>query len=209
MIFDLDGTLGETVPICMQAFQQTFQHYLGRTLTASDIIAMVGPSEEGMLQHHLSHTWPQALAMYLLAYERAHVLCPVPFPGLTTLLAVLHRRGLRLGIVTGKGRRSARISAHVLGVDAYFDGIAAGSADGPVKPAGIRAFLTRWAAAPETVAYVGDAPYDVDATKHAGVIAVAAAWAASADATALAARQPHALFQRVADFAVWADHVSP
>jgi phosphoglycolate phosphatase-like HAD superfamily hydrolase len=208
MIFDLDGTLGETVPICIQAFQQTFQHYLGRTLTAPDIIAMFGPSEEGMLQRHVPHTWPQALEMYLLEYERAHVLCPAPFPGLTTLLAALHRRGMLLGIVTGKGLRSARISARVLGLDAYFDGLEAGSADGPVKPAGIRAFLTRWAVAPETVAYVGDAPYDVDAAKHVGVVAVAAAWAASADAAALAARQPDVLFQSVADFAVWADHVS-
>jgi phosphoglycolate phosphatase-like HAD superfamily hydrolase len=208
MIFDLDGTLGETVPICIQAFQQTFQHYLGRSLTAPDIIAMFGPSEEGMLQRHLPHIWPQALEMYLLAYEHAHALCSAPFPGLPPLLAALQRRGLRLGIVTGKGLRSARISARVLGLDAYFDGIEAGSADGPVKPAGIRAFLTRWEVAPETAAYVGDAPYDVDAAKQAGVIAVAAAWAASADTAALAARQPHLLFERLADFAAWADRVS-
>jgi phosphoglycolate phosphatase-like HAD superfamily hydrolase len=94
-------------------------------------------------------------------------------------------------------------------LDAYFERIEAGSAGGPIKPTGIRAFLTRWAVAPETVAYVGDAPYDVDAAKQAGVIAVAAAWAASANAAALSARQPHFLFESVADFAVWAEQASP
>ena len=146
--------------------------------------------------------------MYLTEYEHAHAPCQAPFQGIIPLLVTLHAQGLRLGIVTGKGLQSARISARVLGLDAYFEGVEAGSADGPVKPAGIRAFLTRWAVAPETVAYVGDAPYDIDAAKHVGVVAVAAAWAASADAAALAARQPDVLFQRVADFAVWAEDVS-
>jgi pyrophosphatase PpaX len=208
IIFDLDGTLGDTVPVCIQAFQRTFHHYLGYLLTSQDIIAMFGPSEEGMLQRQLPQTWPQALDMYLEEYARAHATCREPFPGILPLLTTLQGRGVRLGIVTGKGLRSASISAHALGLDVYFDGIEAGAAAGPVKPAGIRTLLTRWAVAPEEVAYVGDAPYDIDAAKHAGVIAVAAAWAASADVAALAARQPHALFRSVAEFATWAEHIA-
>jgi pyrophosphatase PpaX len=208
MLFDLDGTLGDTVPVCIQAFQRTFHHYLGQHLTAQDIMAMFGPSEEGMLQRALPHTWSQALDMYLREYERAHATCRDVFSGLLPLLATLRARGVRLGIVTGKGLRSAQISAHVLGLDAYFEGIEAGAADGPVKPAGIQAFLTRWAVAPQTVAYVGDAPYDIDAARQAEVIAVAAAWAAGANAEALAARQPHVLFRRVADFVAWTERMS-
>jgi phosphoglycolate phosphatase-like HAD superfamily hydrolase len=208
MIFDLDGTLGDTVPVCIQAFQRTFHHYLGHLLPAQDIVTMFGPSEEGMLQQQLPQTWPQALDMYLEEYARAHATCHEFFPGLLPLLTTLQGRGVRLGIVTGKGPRSASISAHMLGLDVFFDGIEAGVADGPVKPAGIRAFLTRWAVTPAAVAYVGDAPYDIEAAQHAGVIAVAAVWAASADAVALAARQPHLLFRSVAEFAIWAERVS-
>jgi phosphoglycolate phosphatase-like HAD superfamily hydrolase len=205
IIFDLDGTLGDTIPVCIQAFQRTFHHYLGQLFTAPDIIAMFGPSEEGMLQRQLPQTWPQALDMYLAEYTRAHATCPEPFPGLLSLLATLQGRGVHLGIVTGKGPQSAGISARVWGMNAYFDGIEAGAAVGPVKPAGIRAFLRRWAVAPSAVAYVGDAPYDIDAAKQANVIAVAAAWAAGADVAALAARQPHVLFQHVAEFVTWAE----
>jgi pyrophosphatase PpaX len=208
IIFDLDGTLGDTIPVCIQAFQRTFHYYLGHLFTAQDIIAMFGPSEEGMLQRQLPQTWPQALDMYLAEYERAHVTCREPFPGLLPLLATLQERGVHLGIVTGKGPRSASISARVWGLDAYFDGIEAGAAEGPVKPAGIRVFLTRWAVAPSAVAYVGDAPYDVDAAKQADVIAVAAAWAANADVAALAARQPYMLCRSVAEFVAWAEDMS-
>ena len=66
IIFDLDGTLGDTIPVCIQAFQRTFHHYLGHLFTAQDIIAMFGPSEEGMLQRQLPQTWPQALDMSLV-----------------------------------------------------------------------------------------------------------------------------------------------
>jgi pyrophosphatase PpaX len=209
MLFDLDGTLGDTVPVCIQAFQRAFYYYLGQHLTAQDIMAMFGPSEEGMLQRALPQDWPQAVDMYLMEYERAHTTCRDLFSGLLPLLASLRARGVRLGIVTGKGLRSAQISARMLGLDTYFEGIEAGAADGPVKPAGIQAFLTRWAVAPQAVAYVGDAPYDIDAAKQAEVIAVAAAWAAGANAVALATRQPHVLFRRVADFVAWAERVSP
>jgi pyrophosphatase PpaX len=208
MIFDLDGTLGDTIPVCIQAFQRTFHHYLGHLLTAQDIIAMFGPSEEGMLQRQLPQTWQQALDMYLEEYARAHVTCREPFPGILPLLTMLQGRSVQLGIVTGKGPRSVSITARVWGLDAYFESIEAGAAAGPIKPAGIRAFLTQWAMTPAEVAYVGDAPYDIEAAQQAGVLAVAAAWAASADAAALAARQPHVLFRSVAEFATWAERVS-
>jgi hypothetical protein len=44
-------------------------------------------------------------------------------------------------------------------------------------------------------------------SEQAEVIAVAAGWAASANAGALAARQPHVLFRSVADFVAWAERV--
>src|SRR5262249_23313828 len=193
MIFDLDGTLGDTIPVCIQAFQRTFHHYLGHLLTAQDIIAMFGPSEEGMLQRQLPQTWQQALDMYLEEYARAHVTCREPFPGILPLLTMFQGPSVQLGIVTGKGPGSASISAGAWGLDAYFESIEAGAAAGPIKPAGIRAFLTQWAITPAEVAYVGDASYDIEAAQQAGVLAVAAAWAASADAAALAARQLHLL----------------
>jgi pyrophosphatase PpaX len=203
LIFDLDGTLADTLPVCIAAFQRIFQQHLGRDFSTPEIEAMFGPNEEGMLQRQLPETWPLALATYLMEYERAHALCPAPFEGLLPLLAALRKRGVRLGIATGKGAGSAEISARILGLSPYFEGIEVGSAEGAVKPRLISTFLARWALPPTHVAYLGDAASDIDAARQVGVIALAAAWASTADTAALAARQPAALFRQVDDFSAW------
>ena len=50
MIFDLDGTLGDTLPVCFAAFRTTFQSCLGRDYFDREIRAMFGPSEEGIFE---------------------------------------------------------------------------------------------------------------------------------------------------------------
>ena len=208
LIFDMDGTLGDTVPMCVAAIQRTFLYYTGRSFSSAEIIAMFGYSEEGIFQRLLPDNWTKAVDMYMDEYERAHADFPEPFNGIPALLASSQRRGLHLGIVTGKGARSSRISTRTWGLDPYFSGIETGSMDGPVKPRGMRTLLKQWGLPPQAVAYVGDAPSDIDAAREVGVLAVSAAWAQSTDASALAERNPDALFTRVEDFALWLDEVS-
>ena len=208
LIFDMDGTLGDTVPMCIQAIQHTFHYYTGRTFSPAEIVAMFGYSEEGLFQRLLPDTWQKAADMYQAEYEQAHAAFPEPFNGIPALLASLRRRGVQLGIVTGKGPRSSRFSVRTWGLEPYFSGIETGSMDGPVKPHGMRVFLKEWGLPSQAVAYVGDAASDIDAAREVGVLAVSAAWAGSTDAEALAACQPDALFTRVEDFALWLDEVT-
>ena len=111
----------------------------------------------------------------------------------------------RLAIVTGKGARSAEISLGFLGLQQYFDGTETGSADRPAKPDGIHAVLRRWSVPPHEVAYVGDAPSDVEVAKQVGLVPLAAAWAATSDADRLHEHGPLAVFPTVASFAAWVD----
>ena len=166
-------------------------------------MATFGPSEDGIMQRLVPDRWQECLAAYLERYEREHAQCTAPFPGLEAVFALLQHRGARLAIVTGKGAVSAAISLRYLGVARYFDVVETGSPEGGIKPASIGRVLAHWAARPDEVAYVGDATADVDAARAAGVIALAAAWAATARAEELAARGPLATFPTVADFHAW------
>jgi phosphoglycolate phosphatase-like HAD superfamily hydrolase len=204
MIFDLDGTLGDTLPVCFAAFRTTFQRHLGRVLDDRAVHAMFGPSEEGIFRRQAPGDWRAALETYLQEYELAHTRCPSPFEGIERILADLKDRGVRLAVVTGKGPRSAAISARVWRLYRYFDGIEARDTDRPVKSRGIRTVLDRWRLPPHQVAYVGDAPSDIDAARRTGLFPVAAAWAATADVERLRERQPVVLFRSVEDFAAWA-----
>lgn len=204
VIFDLDGTLGNTLPVCYAAFREALLAHTGRAYTNAEVDALFGPSEEGIIRRVApADRRHDCLEAYLAAYERFHDLAPLPFPGIAETLDTLARRGLRLGLATGKGPRSTSISLLRLGLVDRFDVIEVGSPEGAVKPDAIRRILARWGTTPASVAYVGDAASDIEAAREAGVIPLAAAWAPTARRDDLLAVQPAALFTDVAELVAW------
>jgi phosphoglycolate phosphatase-like HAD superfamily hydrolase len=203
LIFDLDGTLADTFPVIFTAFREATLAYLGRALSDAEIVATFGPSEVGIIQRLVPDRWEACLAAYLAAYDRAHFMCPAPFPGIDRALALLRRRGVNVAVVTGKGPESATRSLRYLGLLDRFDAVETGVPEAGIKPRSIARVLERWRVAPDHVAYVGDAVGDVHAAREAGVLAFAAAWAPGADAAGLAAAGAHATFRAVDELIDW------
>jgi pyrophosphatase PpaX len=202
-IFDLDGTLGNTLPVCYAAFQHVFAEYLGQHYSDPEVAALFGPSEEGIFQNLVPDRWESCMQSYLEAYERVHGDYAGPFPGLEQALALLQERGVPMAIVTGKGASSAAISLKHLGIAHYFEMIEAGSAGGAVKPQAMAKVLAHWGVAAQHVACVGDAPSDVRAAKKVGAIPLGAAWAETTNLARLSAEEPLTIFQHVEDFIAW------
>jgi phosphoglycolate phosphatase-like HAD superfamily hydrolase len=203
MIFDLDGTLTDTFRVCFAAFREALRPVTGRTHTDEEIMARFGPSEEGMFQRWVPDCWEDCLRLYLAAYEREHRRIARTFPGIETALELLRARGIPLAVVTGKGPRSAAISLTQLGLAPYFDCVETGSPEGGVKSLCIQRVLERWRVPPSRVAYLGDVPSDVEASRLAGVRPLAAAWEERSDASALRALNPVAVFDAVPQFIRW------
>jgi len=203
VIFDLDGTVANTLPVCFEAFRATFRIHANRHFTNEEIAAFFGPSEEGCLQSVLPGDWEAGLATYLREYEGAHELCPAPFDGIVEFLDNLQSRSVPVAMVTGKGVYSTEISLRRLGLAGRFNPVKTGSAIGAIKPQAIREVLAEWNIPPERAVYVGDAPGDVIAAREVGVVPLAAAWAGTADAAALEAATPVALFRTVGELQVW------
>lgn len=202
-IFDLDGTLGDTLPVCFRAFATVFRRRLGKTFSPREIHAMFGPSEEGILQRHCPDDPEGALEEYLAEYRAAHSSCPRPFPGVRGCLDLLAASGVELAVVTGKGPRSAEISLERFDLAGRFPIVEAGSPDGGVKPAAMARVLAAWGLEPGQAAGVGDSVADVRSARRAGILSVAAAWAPGADGERQAACAPDLHFQRVEDFRAW------
>lgn len=203
LIFDVDGTVADTLPVCVKAFQVAVKAHEGRDIGVEEIEAQFGPSEEGMLQQLAPSAPKKALATYLREYEQAHQSCTSAFPGITQLLDAAKQRGCRLGVVTGKGPVSAKITCDVLGLSRYFESVEAGSPDGSIKVQSIAKLLALWGLVPSKVAYIGDAPSDIDAARSAGVASIAACWAPGADRLSLAEKSPDALFDEVRGLQAW------
>lgn len=206
IIFDLDGTLGDTLPLCIRAFRASIEPLAARSLSDAEIIASFGPSEEGTIRLLIPDHYDQALAAYLQGYAAMHDLCPAPFPGIPELLQFLKRRAVRIALVTGKGPHSTAISLERFGLTAFFEFVETGSPAGPVKAAGIATVLGRWSdLSPDDVIYVGDAPSDITASRRAGVAVIGAAWAPTAEPEQLAAMEPDELFYSVEEFREWVE----
>lgn len=181
ILFDLDGTLGDTLPIVVQALQETFRAYSGREYSPLDIAAMFGPAEEGVIRPRVAQVdYPAALRYYLDRYAELHEAAKEPFPGVIALLDLLGQKGIRRGVVTGKGRGTAEISMRAMGLLPYIDALETGSEAGAEKPQAIRRLLDAWGIAASDAAYVGDMPYDMHAAREAGLLPLGAAWAATA-----------------------------
>jgi pyrophosphatase PpaX len=206
LIFDLDGTLGDTLPVCFEAFRVTFRHYLNREYTDQQIRAMFGPTEDGIFQDLFPDTWQDALAMYLREYRLAHSTCPGPFPGIPEALSLLRDRQIRLAIVTGKGPGSAKISLEQMGMADAFDIVEAGSPRGGIKPDCMRKVLDAWKLPATEIACIGDAPSDIRSAHEIGATPLGAAWAGTADYDALASLKPLHTFTTTRQFSEWIQH---
>ncbi|HAX24486.1 MAG TPA: hypothetical protein DCX80_05550, partial [Chloroflexi bacterium] len=86
VIFDLDGTLADTLPVCCAAFRPVLLDITGREYNDSEIVALFGPNEEGILRRLAGDDWPAAMERFLAEYEANHDTCPAPFEGIDDVL---------------------------------------------------------------------------------------------------------------------------
>jgi len=204
IIFDLDGTLADTLPLCVQAFRQSIEPLTSTPLTDEEIIATFGPSEEGTIMALAPQYYEQGVVSYLQYYETLHDMCPEPFEDIRDLLEFLKEQAVRVAMVTGKGPHSTTISLKKFGLTNAFEIIGTGSPLGPRKHQCILNVLDQWSPIQkDEVIYVGDMAGDVTACRAAGVAIAGAAWAPAGDAHGLKDSQPDELFYTVRDFKDW------
>lgn len=205
VIFDIDGTLGNTIPLCIQAFRQTVEPLVHHPLTDEEIEATFGPNEAGTIKRLAPDSDYQKAAIdFLHHYEVLHHMCPQPFDGIVDLLTMLKNKGIHLAIASGKEKESSKITLERFGLAHFFPVVKNGSLDGKQKPGDIEQLVQSFGnVTKEETVYIGDSPSDVKDSRKAGVIAIAAAWAPTAKKDELKKEQPDELFDKVSEFMDW------
>ena len=207
LIFDIDGTLADTFPVCVKAYQQTLERHAGRYFPPEEIIGRFGKSDEGILGVYLSPQQLQAvLEEYFQTYEDLQRReCPDPFPGLKETIRCLHASGIPVGVVTGKGLRGSEVTLRILGLRPYIDVLEAGFEEGPNKPESLRRALRRLGLQVHEAVYVGDAAYDMEAAASIGMPAVGAAWTETSTIRNGAGATALRVFYQIEDFHRWVE----
>ncbi len=206
IIFDLDGTLANTLPLCVHAYQQVLLTMFNREYTASEIIAHFGRTEAGIFQQLVPEQWEASFQHYLVVYEQLHWQCPEPFPGIRKALEMLKQQNIALALVTGKGRETTDCTLRYLGLADYFHPVETGSVQGVVKATCIQRVLDEWNIVPQSVAYVGDTFSDMEEAHKAGILPLRAVWGEGAFSdTSKDSEYTYAAFRYVEQFMVWAE----
>lgn len=178
VIFDLDGTLADTFPMIVKAWNEAVSPHTGKTYSDAEVISRFGIPDPQMIRRELpGPEGEQADEVYHKYYAANHGAVAL-FPGVRELLKELKRRGVPMGVMTGKGLRTAKITVEALGLADTFGAVITGEDVAQQKPAPDGPLLAakKLGVAPSQSAFVGDSPVDILAAKAAGMVAVAAGW---------------------------------
>lgn len=202
VILDFDGTLANTLPICYSAFKKVFREFDNRELSSEEIKAMFGPSETGIIRDNLLHeNKEQAIEMYYETYTAFHEDLVERNQEIDDLLKYLKNMGVKLGIVTGKAKRSLDISLKALQMEDLFDVIITGDdvTDPKPHPEGIIKALSNLGLEKSEAIFVGDSDADIQAGAKAKIYTVGVQWLPDYQTSEFTIK-PDSFFESVAEF---------
>ena len=179
VLFDLDGTLIDSIPLILSSMKAAFDGH-PRPPPVAEWVALIGTPLDAMIRRWaVDEADVERLKERYKVHQWAHHDAMVrAFPGIPELLDTLSARGVRMAVVTSKLEPSARRSLDFLGLTRHFELVVGLEATGRHKPdpAPVLHAIERLGARPEEAAFVGDSPHDVVAGNAAGVATVAALW---------------------------------
>jgi len=179
IVFDFDGTLANTLPICYVAFQYVFKKFDNKDLTAEEIRAMFGPSETGIIMENLKNNNKEnAIELYYEKYLEQHEKLVKPISEIVEMMEYLKENHIKIGIVTGKARRSLDISLKALQMDNLFEIIITGDdvIDPKPHPEGVIKALSLLEVGRNDSMFIGDSNDDIEAGLRANVTTAGVQW---------------------------------
>ena len=176
ILFDLDGTLADSMAVIAEALVDTLARW-GHTTTVEALMPHFGPKMQEVIHAATGVDLDEAdriYADYLPRYYGEYMARSRPLPGAEALLDALAPTGLPLGIVTSKIETGAHdLLAHLDWTDHF--GVVVGRDTTPeMKPSPVpmRYALNSLDADPARTVSVGDTESDMQAASAAGVAAV-------------------------------------
>ena len=187
VLFDLDGTLVDTAPDIAAAVNRMLAD-LGRPdYSVERIATWVGEGSERLVQRALAggrdDEAPAGQLQRGLALFRRHYAAGIcnfsqPYPCVPETLAALRESRIRIGCVTNKPEKLARLLFQALDLEALFDVIVGGDTLESKKPSPepVHYACRRLRVEPAAAVYVGDSMTDCRAADAAGVAMVAVSY---------------------------------
>ena len=180
LLFDLDGTLVDSLPDLADAANAVLAELGKPPLSRAALARMVGDGATRLVERALgasglgSDLLTPSVARFLALYEARPAALSRPYPGVPEVLATLVAQGWHCAVCTNKPSTATGLLLRQLGLGGFFRCVIAGDSL-PVKkpdPAPLIAALEALGAPRENAAAVGDHANDLRAAAGAGIPAV-------------------------------------
>jgi phosphoglycolate phosphatase/pyrophosphatase PpaX len=198
VIFDRDGTLFDSLPVILGAFQYGIDPFTRNRPSKEEWFAAFGPAEREVMgkfipSEHQDEAFRRFFQYYQQHFHEIHL-----FPGIYELLQALHIRKVRLALFTGGGLKSTTFCLNQENILHFFEVLVTGEDVQQPKPdpEGIHLAMDKMASSPAETMVVGDAGADILAGKAAGIFTGLARWAEAPPAYDLPS-QPDVTFSSV------------
>ncbi len=173
LIFDLDGTLVNTLEDITASVNHTLAHLGKDPISRDDVRKYVGDGIEALLIRSLggrAERIDEAVAVYKDHHRRNLVVHSLLYPAVREALAYFE--ALPMAVISNKTMEFIGPLIEQLGIAGYFKTIIGADSGLPLKPApdSVRKIMSEFGVSKERTVIVGDGTTDVRAGKAAGII---------------------------------------
>jgi pyrophosphatase PpaX len=202
VLFDLDGTVVDTLPHILASFRHATTEVLGAPLADDVLMHYVGVPLARQMRYFTDdeEEADRLLASYRAFNHRTHDDMARLYPNTLTSLVALQAVGMPMGIVTSKSRHMAERALSLFDLGKFFKVLVTADDTDYHKPdpLPVRHGAGLLGIDPSRVVYVGDSPADIASGKGAGAATVGAAWGV-ASKDRLAAAGPDAIIEDIGE----------
>ena len=184
VIFDLDGTLLDTIEDLGNAVNAILERHGMPQYTVAQYRKMVGHGIRNLLRKAFApmemddaylETCVAEFREYYLAHIDEHTR---PFPGIVALLDDLYARGVQLAVVSNKVQEGTERLIHEFFPDIAFAAIFGNREGYPMNPAPeiVASVLAKAGCTPSEAIMVGDSNTDMQTAANGGIAGIAVSW---------------------------------
>ncbi len=180
VLFDLDGTLIDSIELIIDSYLHTFRTHGATEPTRHEILAGIGTPLRTIFAPFTSgpammDAWVATYREYNLGHHDTRVRA---YPGAVEMVTRIRASGLRTGLVTSKNNHGARRGLALVGLEDAMEVIV--GADDVVHPKPhaepVVKALSLLGMPPSSCLFVGDSHHDIHCGRAAGVTTVGITW---------------------------------
>lgn len=181
VLFDLDGTLLDTLADMTDALNRTMRLHGLPERTEKEVRSFVGNGARRLIELAAEgvdgERFEQILSDYKKDYDENYLIKTAPYPGILELLKTLRDNGVQTGVVSNKPDSTVQELS-----EALFQNLADVSVG---EKAGIRrkpapdtvlAAMEQLGASKDSTVYVGDSEVDIATARAAGIPCISVTW---------------------------------